>query len=56
MQKSRCLGLIGGLGLGATVHYYYEKLAKGCEELGLELDIVITNAQAARVFCVCRGL
>src|SRR5579863_6477575 len=49
MQKSRCLGLIGGLGVGATVHYY-EKLAKGCEKLGLELDIVITNAQTARVF------
>jgi aspartate racemase len=49
MQKSRCLGLIGGLGVGATVHYY-EKLAKGCEKLGFNLDIVITNAQTPRVF------
>jgi aspartate racemase len=49
MQKSLCLGLIGGLGVGATVHYY-EKLAKGCETLGIELDIVITNAQTPRVF------
>jgi aspartate racemase len=49
MQKSRCLGLIGGLGVGATVHYY-ERLAKGCEQLGFELDIVITNAQTSRVF------
>jgi len=49
MHKSRCLGLIGGLGVGATVHYY-EKLAKGCEKLGFELDIVITNAQTSRVF------
>lgn len=49
MQKSLCLGLIGGLGVGATVHYY-EQLAKGCEQLGLQLDIVITNAQTARVF------
>lgn len=49
MQKSRCVGLIGGLGVGATVHYY-EKLAKGCEKLGLQLDIVITNAQTSRVF------
>jgi aspartate racemase len=49
MQKSRCLGLIGGLGVGATVHYY-EKLAKGCDKLGFELDIVITNAQTSRVF------
>lgn len=49
MRKSRCLGLVGGLGVGATVHYY-EKLAKGCEKRGLELDIVITNAQTPRVF------
>jgi aspartate racemase len=49
MEKSRCLGLIGGLGVGATVHYY-EKLAKGCEKLGFQLDIVITNAQTSRVF------
>jgi aspartate racemase len=49
MQSSRCLGLIGGLGVGATVHYY-ERLAKGCEQLGLTLDIVITNAHTPRVF------
>jgi len=49
MPKSRCLGLVGGLGVGATVHYY-EKLAKGCENRGLELDIVITNAQTPCVF------
>jgi aspartate racemase len=49
MEKSRCLGLIGGLGVGATVHYY-EGLAKGCEKLGLQIDIVITNAQTSRVF------
>ncbi len=49
MEKSRCLGLIGGLGVGAAVHYY-EKLAKGCEKLALQLDIVITNAQTSSVF------
>lgn len=49
MQKSRCLGLIGGLGVGATVHYY-ERLAKGCEQFGLTLDIVILNAHTPRVF------
>ena len=49
MQNSRCLGLIGGLGVGATIHYY-EQLAKGCEQRGLTLDIVITNAHTARVF------
>jgi len=49
MRKSRCLGLVGGLGVGATL-LYYEKLAKGCEERGRELDIVITNAHTPRVF------
>lgn len=49
MRTSRCLGLIGGLGVGATVHYY-QCLAKGCEQRGLTLDIVITNAHTPRVF------
>jgi aspartate racemase len=37
------------LGVGATVHYY-ERLAKGCEQHDLTLDIVITNAYTPRVF------
>jgi len=49
MKNSRCLGLIGGLGVGATVHYY-EHLARGCEKLGFAPDIVITHAQTPRVF------
>jgi aspartate racemase len=49
MKNSRCVGLIGGLGIGATV-YYYEHLARGCEKLALALDIVITHAQTPRVF------
>ena len=49
MNKSRCLGVIGGLGIGATV-YYYERLARGCERLGFALDIVITHAETSRVF------
>lgn len=49
MKNSRCLGLIGGLGVGATVHYY-ENLARGCDKLGFALDIVITHAQTPRVF------
>jgi aspartate racemase len=49
MKNSRCLGLIGGLGVGATVHYY-ERLARGCEKLGYALGIVITHAQTPRVF------
>jgi aspartate racemase len=49
MTAHRCLGLVGGLGVGATVHYY-KKLAEGCDKLGFPLDIVITNAQTSRVF------
>lgn len=49
MKNSRCVGLVGGLGVGATVHYY-EHLARGCEKLGFALDIVITHAQTPRVF------
>jgi aspartate racemase len=49
MKHSRCIGLVGGLGVGATVHYYQE-LARGCEKLGFALDIVITHAQTPRVF------
>lgn len=49
MRKSRCLGLVGGLGVGATI-YYYESLAKAHEARGCTLDIVIAHAETARVF------
>lgn len=43
------MGLVGGLGVGATV-YYYRRLAKAHEEQGRTLDIVITHAEVSRVF------
>ena len=49
MKNSRCVGLVGGLGVAATVHYY-DHLAHGCDKLGFALDIVITHAQTPRVF------
>jgi aspartate racemase len=49
MNTSRCLGLVGGLGVGATIQYY-EKLAKAHEALGRTLDIVIVHAETSRVF------
>jgi aspartate racemase len=49
MNTSRCLGLVGGLGVGATIHYY-EKLAQAYEAQGRTLNIVIVHAQTARVF------
>jgi aspartate racemase len=49
MSKTRCLGLVGGLGTGATV-YYYQRLAKAHEARGCTLDLVIVHAETARVF------
>lgn len=42
-SAGRCLGLVGGLGVGATVHYYRE-LAKAHAERGCALDTVIVHA------------
>ncbi len=49
MNKGRCLGLVGGLGVGAAIHYY-QKLAKAHEEQGRTLDLVMAHAQTAQVF------
>jgi aspartate racemase len=49
MESGRCLGLIGGLGVGATV-YYYEKLVKAHEARGYRLDVVIAHAETSLVF------
>jgi aspartate racemase len=51
MNPSRCLGLIGGLGVGATIHYY-SQLAKAhdADPHGRTLNIVIAHAETSRVF------
>lgn len=49
MNTSRCLGLVGGLGVGATIHYY-ETLAKAYEAQGRALNTVIVHAETSRVF------
>jgi aspartate racemase len=49
MKKGRCLGLVGGLGVGATIHYY-RWLARAHEERGLLLDVVIAHADTPHVF------
>src|SRR5208337_3210295 len=54
MKKSRCLGLIGGVGVGATIHYY-EKLAAGCESQGRTLDMVMAHAETPRVLQAARA-
>lgn len=42
-----CVGLIGGLGVGATVHYY-EKIAAACKARGIVPDLVIAHADVDR--------
>ncbi len=38
-----CVGIVGGLGVGATVHYY-ERIAAACKALGVVPDLVIVHA------------
>jgi aspartate racemase len=40
---------MGGLGVGAAIHYY-QKLAKAHEEQGRTLDLVLAHAETSRVF------
>jgi aspartate racemase len=44
----RCIGLIGGLGVGSTVHYYQE-LAKAHAGRGRVLNLVLAHADVNRV-------
>lgn len=38
-----CVGIVGGLGVGATVHYY-EKITAGCKARGVVPDLVFVHA------------
>ena len=42
-----CVGIVGGLGVGATVHYY-EKIAAACKARGIVPDLVIVQADDDR--------
>ena len=44
----KCIGLIGGLGVGAAVHYY-EQLAKAHSARGTALDLAMVHADNHRV-------
>ena len=45
--RGRCIGLIGGLGVGATVHYYQE-LAKAHAARGRVLNLAMVHADMNR--------
>jgi aspartate racemase len=42
-----CVGIVGGLGVGATVHYY-EKITAACKARGVVPDLVIAHADVDR--------
>ena len=42
-----CVGIVGGLGVGATVHYY-EKITAACKTRGVIPDLVIVHADVDR--------
>jgi len=44
MKKGRCIGLIGGLGVGAAVHYYTH-IADAFQKRGVSLDLVMAHAE-----------
>jgi aspartate racemase len=48
-EKTRCVGLLAGLGVGAAIHYYKE-LAFAAESQGRALDMVMVHARTARIF------
>lgn len=50
-QPGRCLGLIGGLGPGATVHYY-RQLVAAHERRGRTLRLLIAHADIQHVYAL----
>lgn len=49
MTKGRCVGLLGGLGVGAAIHYY-RNLAHAHDARGRTLDLVMAHAETSRIF------
>src|SRR5271163_1666505 len=48
-KKTRCLGMLAGLGVPAAVHYY-KALALAAERHDHALEMVMVHAQTSRVF------
>jgi aspartate racemase len=46
-DMSACIGIVGGLGVGATVHYY-ERITAACKARGVVPDLVIVHADVDR--------
>jgi aspartate racemase len=42
-MSGTCVGIVGGLGVGATIHYY-EKITAACKARGVTPDLVVVHA------------
>lgn len=49
-----CVGLIGGLGIGATL-FYYERLAEIHATRGVPLNLVMANAEVSQIFAYAQA-
>ncbi len=49
MHRGRCIGLLGGLGVGGAMHYY-RTLVQAHEQRGAVPDLVMAHAEVVRVF------
>ena len=47
-MSRECFGLIGGLGVGAAIHYYRE-LAKAHDSADVPMDLAMVHADMARM-------
>lgn len=45
----KSIGLVGGLGVGAAIHYY-DAFARACEARGSRLELSMVHAQMTRIF------
>ena len=48
-----CVGIVGGLGVGATVDYY-RRITAACKARGIVPDLVFVHADVDRVFGLTR--
>jgi aspartate racemase len=46
---AKCIGLFGGLGVGAAIHYY-DALARAHEARGSRLELTMVHAQMSRIY------
>jgi aspartate/glutamate racemase len=47
-MPEECFGLVGGLGVGAAIHYY-RQLAKAHDELHLPMNLAMVHANMGRM-------